>query len=134
MSDHEAIVREFLVWAESIDRSNDHWWFPDTEGLVETHDALVAERDAANVEWHRIRDLHDAAITDLRVVVAERDAALADLADERNDAVQDKDYIVRLKADNKRLRDALGAVVSDSHPVFSAKDIARAALSSWDEA
>ena len=134
MSDHEAIVREFLVWAESIDRSNDHWWFPDTEGLVETHDALVAERDAANVEWHRIRDLHDAAIADLRVVVAERDAALADLADERNDSVQDKDYIVQLKADNKRLRDALEAVVSDSHPVFSAKDIARAALSLKDEA
>jgi len=134
MSDHEAIVREFLVWAESIDRSNDHWWFPDTEGLVETHDALVAERDAANVEWHRIRDLHDAAITDLRVVVAERDAALADLADERNDSVQDKDYIVQLKADNKRLRDALEQIGSKDFDMTELGRIARAALSSWDEA
>jgi hypothetical protein len=59
--------------------------------------------DHANVEWHRIRGLHAAAIADLRVVVAERDAALADLADERNDAVQDKDYIVQLKAEIARL-------------------------------
>jgi hypothetical protein len=134
MSDHEAIVREFLVWAESIDRSNDHWWFPDTEGLVETHDALVAERDAANVEWHRIRGLHAAAIADLRVVVAERDAALADLADERNDSVQDKDYIVQLKADNKRLRDALEQIGSKDFDMTELGRIARAALSSWDEA
>ena len=125
MSDHEAIVRGSLHHAATTDD------FASADAAL---DRLVAERDAANVEWHRIRDLHDAAITDLRVVVAERDAALADLADERNDAVQDKDYIVQLKADNKRLRDALGAVVSDSHPVFSAKDIARAALSLKDEA
>ena len=34
-------------------------------------DALVAERDKANADWHRIRDLHDAAITDLRAAEAE---------------------------------------------------------------
>ena len=99
MSDHEAIVRDILVR---------HASFPFTNGdaraaALAALAALIAERDAANVEWHRIRGLHAAAIADLRVVVAERDAALADLADERNDAVQDKDYIVQLKAEIARL-------------------------------
>jgi len=36
-------------------------------------EAAEAERDEANVQWHRIRDLHGEAIKDLRAVVAERD-------------------------------------------------------------
>ena len=34
-----------------------------------------AERDKANADWHRMRDLHDAAITDLRAAEAERGEA-----------------------------------------------------------
>ena len=40
---------------------------------------LVAERDEANVQWHKIRDLHASAITDLRATearVTELEAAL----------------------------------------------------------
>jgi len=125
MSDHEAIVRGSLHHAATTDD------FASADAAL---DRLVAERDAANVEWHRIRGLHVAAIADLRVVVAERDAALADLADERNDSVQDKDYIVQLKADNKRLRDALEQIGSKDFDMTELGRIARAALSSWDEA
>jgi len=32
---------------------------------------LIEDRDRANADWHRMRDLHDAAITDLRAAEAE---------------------------------------------------------------
>jgi hypothetical protein len=49
------------------------------EALVIMH-ALVVERDEANVQWHKIRDLHASAITDLRAAearITELEAALA---------------------------------------------------------
>jgi len=43
---------------------------PTTAQILRAEEA-EAERDNANVEWHRIRDLHAAAITDLREQVEE---------------------------------------------------------------
>jgi len=125
MSDHAATIREILtrhasfpftngdaraealaaldaLVAERDEARREFVQIPTTAQILRAEEAK-AERDHANVEWHRIRGLHAAAIADLRVVVAERDAALADLADERNDSVQDKDYIVQLKAEIARL-------------------------------
>jgi hypothetical protein len=44
-------------------------------------EAAVAERDKANVEWHRIRDLHAAAIRDLREQVEEGERMLQEQRD-----------------------------------------------------
>ena len=60
MSDYAHIVRDGL----------DAYWDSPSEYHAAL-DSLVAERDKANADWHRIRDLHDAAITDLRAAEAE---------------------------------------------------------------
>ena len=65
MSDNAKIVRGYIAeWAGSLGLHGEMI-------ALAALDALVAERDKANADWHRIRDLHDAAITDLRAAEAE---------------------------------------------------------------
>ena len=73
-----------------------------------------AERDEANADWHRMRDLHAAAITDLRAAEAERDEArgIADAAIRTGN-----DLRFRLKAaevEVKRLNHENGALEAES--------------------
>jgi len=39
--------------------------------MVDKISKLIEERDTANADWHRMRDLHASAITDLRAVEVE---------------------------------------------------------------
>lgn len=53
-NDHYGIVRGFI------------WEFgQDDPVIVAALDALVAELDTANAEWHRLRDLHADAISEV---------------------------------------------------------------------
>ena len=66
-SDQANIVREAIYPHSCTAR----YGCPTCEAALAALDALVAERDKANADWHRIRDLHDAAITGLRAAEAE---------------------------------------------------------------
>jgi hypothetical protein len=62
MSDHADIVRKAIRMHP--DASTDEIWESETEAFAAL-DALVAERDEANVQWHKIRDLHADAISEV---------------------------------------------------------------------
>lgn len=96
-------AEQSLKWDAAAEKSDDEllqriWNLAeDSLHVIAALTAAEAERDRANVEWHRIRALHGAAIKDLRAVVAERDewkhaagaeAELFDLAQERTKAAE----------------------------------------------
>jgi chromosome segregation ATPase len=72
-------------------------------------EAAEAERDKANDDWSRMRDLHSAAIEDLRGVVAERDEARQANAEKRELLTKTALRISQLEAERgeaRRERDA----------------------------
>jgi len=91
MSDHADIVKRALSWCEEGEMGNRHReaglaaldalvadnrdWRRLVDDETARAEAAEAERDKANVEWHRMRDLHGWAIKDLR----EREAEVARL-------------------------------------------------------
>ena len=98
MSDHADIVREALGSGDRL--------VPGTISEAEAEafaalDALVADRDRANVEWHRIRDLHGEAIKDLR-------ARQAEVVRLNHDAAAWEKAHREAEAEADRLREALG--------------------------
>ena len=100
---------------------------PTCEAALAALDALVAERDKANADWHRIRDLHDAAITGLRAAEAE----VARLTQQVG-LLDDEAESLGREAD--RLREALAGLMDqvergdDPIRLHAAMQIARAAL------
>ena len=71
MSDYAHIVRDGI---EPHPCTAEHFGVDDCQtcrNALAALDALVAERDKANADWHRMRDLHAAAIADLRTAEAE---------------------------------------------------------------
>ena len=61
MTDNAAIVREALNFTPDVVANK-----PTRKDLAyRALDALVAERDEANVQWHKIRDLHADAVSEV---------------------------------------------------------------------
>jgi len=59
MSDNAKIVRGYIAeWAGSLGLHGEMI-------ALAALDALVAERDKANADWHRMRDLHADALTEI---------------------------------------------------------------------
>ena len=62
MSNHADTIRKALECYYRVTGGDGD---PSTMASLAALDALVAERDAANVEWHKIRDLHADAISEV---------------------------------------------------------------------
>ena len=65
MSDHADIVREGLCLLFHAGQNCGCDKCAVVRARIAALDALVAERDEANVQWHKIRDLHADAISEV---------------------------------------------------------------------